>query len=62
NLLGRRYYNFGLLGSNAFTGPGRSFGPASGIDAVPEQFRAIGAPRTVSVGLRYRFGAPDPRG
>ena len=62
NLLGRRYYNFGLLGSNVFTGPARSFGPASGIDAVSEQFRAVGAPRTVSVGLRYRFGAPDPRG
>jgi outer membrane receptor protein involved in Fe transport len=53
NLLDRRYQNFGQLGSNVFTGPDRSFGPAVGIDPVREQFRAIGAPRTIWIGLRY---------
>ncbi|MGE5088888.1 MAG: TonB-dependent receptor [Candidatus Levyibacteriota bacterium] len=62
NVFDRRYYNFGVLGSNVFTGPNRSFGPASGIAPVSEQFVAVGAPRTVSIGLRYRFDAPAPRG
>jgi outer membrane receptor protein involved in Fe transport len=53
NLLDRRYQNFGQLGSNVFTGPDRSFGPAAGIDPVREQFRAIGAPRTIWIGVRY---------
>jgi outer membrane receptor protein involved in Fe transport len=57
NLFDRRYQNFGLLGANAFTGPGRTFGPAVGVDPVAEQFRAIGAPRGVWVGLRYAFDA-----
>ena len=57
NLFDKRYYNFAVLGQNFFTGPGRSFGPASGVDPVPEQFRAVGAPRGIWVGLRYRFGA-----
>jgi len=56
NAFDRRYQSFGLLGANAFTGPNRSFGPALGIDAVPEQFRAIGAPRGIWIGLRYVFG------
>jgi len=55
NLFDRRYANFALLGANAFTGPNRSFGPAVGIDAVAEQFRALGAPRGFWVGLRYAF-------
>jgi iron complex outermembrane recepter protein len=58
NLFDRRYANFGLLGSNVFTGPGRSFGPAAGIPAIPEQFRALGAPRGVFVGVRVAFGTP----
>ena len=62
NLFDRRYHNFGLLGSNVFNGPNRSFGPASGIAPVSEQFLAEGAPRTISVGLRYRFDAPGTRG
>jgi hypothetical protein len=44
-----------------FTGPGRTFGPAAGIDGVPEQFRAVGAPRGIWVGLRYRFDKPATR-
>jgi iron complex outermembrane receptor protein len=56
NVTNRRYQNFGLLGSNAFTGPERSFGPAQGIAPEPEQFRGLGAPRGFWVGLRYSFG------
>jgi outer membrane receptor protein involved in Fe transport len=55
NLFDVRYSNFGLLGLNAFTGPGQTFGPAQGIAATAEQFRAPGAPRGIFVGLRYRF-------
>ena len=62
NLLDRRYSNFGVLGSNVFTGPDRSFGPASGIDPVADQFRAVSAPRSLTLGLRYRFDTPRPRG
>ncbi len=58
NLFDRRYQNFGQLGANAFTGPDRSFGPALGIDPVREQFRAVGAPRTLWIGVRYTLGAP----
>lgn len=55
NLFDRRYYNFALLGRNVFTGPNGAFGPASGVDGVAEQFRAVGTPRSVVVGLRYSF-------
>lgn len=50
NLFDRRYANFGLLGRNAFTGPGRRFDPAQ---AVNEPFRGQGAPRGVWLGLRF---------
>jgi outer membrane receptor protein involved in Fe transport len=53
NLFDRRYANFGLLGRNVFTGPGRSFDPAQ---AVNEPFRGLGAPRGVWLGLRYGWG------
>ncbi len=55
NLFDRRYQNFAVLGSNAFTGPGRSFGPAVGFDPEPTQFRGVGAPRAVWVGLSYSW-------
>jgi outer membrane receptor protein involved in Fe transport len=58
NLFDRRYANFGLLGENFFTGPGRTFGPASGFAPVAEQFRALGTPRAVFAGVRV---ALDPR-
>ncbi|HEY7944501.1 MAG TPA: TonB-dependent receptor [Casimicrobiaceae bacterium] len=57
NLLDRRYQNFGALGSNVFNGPDRTFGPSVGMAAVAEQFRGVGAPRGIWVGLRYSFGA-----
>ena len=62
NLFNRQYQNFGLLGANAFTGPGRTFGPAVGTDPVPEQFRGIGAPLGFWIGLRYSFGRPSGNG
>ncbi len=52
NVLDKRYANFGLLGRNVFTGPGRTFDPQA---SVPEQFRAPGAPRGVWVGLRHQW-------
>ena len=58
NLFDRRYQTLAVLGANAFTGPGGSFGPASGVDPMSEQFRAPGAPRGVWVGLRYAPPAP----
>ena len=57
NLFNRRYANLGVLGSNAFTGPNRSFGPAVGVDPAREPFLAIGAPRSFWIGLRYAFAA-----
>lgn len=56
NVLDRRYYNFGVVGENFFTGPGRTFGPAAGFDPEPEQFRGPGAPRGAWLGVRYSFG------
>ena len=57
NLFDRRYQSVGVLGSNVFTGPNRTFGPSLGIDPIAEQFRSVGAPRGIWVGLRYAFGA-----
>jgi outer membrane receptor protein involved in Fe transport len=56
NLFDRRYYNFGVVGENFFTGPGRTFGPAVGVDPAPEQFRGPGAPFGAWLGARYSFG------
>jgi len=56
NVLDRRYFNFGVVGENFFTGPGRTFGPAAGADPSAEQFRGPGAPLGVWVGVRYSFG------
>jgi outer membrane receptor protein involved in Fe transport len=56
NLFDKRYSNFGVLGANYFTAPGRSFGPLAGIvDQPTEQFRGLGAPRGIWVGLSYAF-------
>jgi outer membrane receptor protein involved in Fe transport len=58
NLFDTRYYDFGLLGQNFFTGPGNTYGPALGLAPASEQFRAIGTPRGLFVGMRYAFDAP----
>jgi outer membrane receptor protein involved in Fe transport len=55
NLFDRHYFNFGVVGENFFTGPDRTFGPAVGIDPVPEQFRGPGAPFGAWLGVRYSF-------
>jgi iron complex outermembrane recepter protein len=58
NLFDRRYANFGLLGSNVFTGPGQSFGPAAGVAPVAEQFRALAGPRGIFAGIRVALDSP----
>lgn len=52
NLFDRKYANFGVLGENFFTGPGRTF---DGTNAVAEQFRGPGAPRGGWIGVRYQW-------
>jgi outer membrane receptor protein involved in Fe transport len=52
NLFDREYANLGVLGLNAFTGPGRTF---DGANPVGEQFRGYGAPRGIWVGMRYSW-------
>ena len=61
NLFDRQYANFGLLGENVFTGPDRTFGPATGAAPVMEQFRALGSPRGIFAGVRVTFGSPAKR-
>jgi outer membrane receptor protein involved in Fe transport len=56
NVLNRRYFNFGVAGENFFTGPGRTFGPAAGVDPRAEQFRGPGAPLGLWLGVQYSFG------
>jgi outer membrane receptor protein involved in Fe transport len=57
NVFDRRYFNFGVVGENFFTGPGRTFGPAVGIDPAPEQFRGPGTPFGAWLGVSYSFNA-----
>jgi len=52
NVLDVHYATFGILGRNFFTGPGRTFAPD---DAVPEQFRGMGAPFGAWAGVRYAW-------
>lgn len=52
NVFDKRYANFGVLGRNVFTGPGRTFDPQN---SVAEQFFGPGAPRGVWVGLRHAW-------
>ena len=52
NALDRRYANFGVTGTNVFTGPARSF---DGTNPRAEQFRGYGAPRGVWAGVQYGF-------
>jgi iron complex outermembrane recepter protein len=56
NVFDRRYFNFGVVGENFFTGPGQTFGPAAGIEPAPEQFRGPGVPLGGWLGVRYSFG------
>ncbi|MDB6102214.1 MAG: TonB-dependent receptor, partial [Gammaproteobacteria bacterium] len=58
NVFDRRYFNFGVVGENFFTGPGRTFGPVAGVDPRAEQFRGPGAPLGLWFGVQYSF---EPR-
>jgi len=60
NLFDRRYQTVALLGANAFTGPGNTFGPSQGIAPAAEQFRASAAPRGAWIGVRYAFDVAPP--
>jgi hypothetical protein len=62
NAFDARYYDFGILGENFFTGPDHSFGPAAGVAASVSQFRGPGAPLGAWVGVRYAFGATHAPG
>jgi outer membrane receptor protein involved in Fe transport len=62
NVFDRRYYDFGILGQNFFTGPQHTFGPAAGYDSVSEQFRGPGTPIGAWVGVRYSFGGGSAEG
>lgn len=53
NVFDRRYANFGVVGENFFTGPGRTFGPAAGFEPSSEQFRGPGAPFGAWLGANY---------
>ncbi len=57
NLFDRKYETFGILGSNFFQGG--AFNP---VNAGPEQFRAVSAPRAFYVGVRYDFTKPTAAG
>jgi outer membrane receptor protein involved in Fe transport len=52
NVFNRKYANFGVLGSNAFANPTKTFDPAN---AVAEPFYGLGAPRGAWLGLRYEW-------
>ena len=58
NVFNRRYSTFGVLGQNVFTGPGQTF-DASGASWRNEQFRSLGAPRGIWLGVSYRFGGAE---
>jgi outer membrane receptor protein involved in Fe transport len=57
NVFDRDYATMGVLGTNAFTGAGKTFDTVPG-NWADEQFRSPGSPRAAWVGVRYEFGAP----
>ena len=57
NVFDIKYSTFGVLGDNAFVGPGASFDSDSN-NWASEQFRTPAAPRAAWVGLRYDFDKP----
>ncbi len=50
NLFDNEYETLGVLGENFFNGPGRTFDAGNVTD---EQFRSVGAPRGIWVGMKY---------
>jgi iron complex outermembrane recepter protein len=62
NLFDKDYASMGILGTNAFTGTGRTFNTTIN-DWTSEQFLSPGSPLAGWVGIRYEFGgAKNPRG
>jgi len=55
NLFDGRYASVGVLGTNFFTAPDRTFGPAQGFAPAGAQFRGPAAPIGGWIGLRYAF-------
>ena len=55
NLFDKEYETLGVLGENFFNGPGRTFDAAN---VTNEQFRSVGAPRGIWIGVKYDFGKP----
>jgi iron complex outermembrane recepter protein len=55
NLFNEEYETLGVLGENFFNGPGRTFNAAT---VTEEQFRSVGAPRGIWVGVKYDFDKP----
>ncbi len=55
NIFDRDYSTLGILGTNAFTGAGRTFNPDPN-GWTSEQFQTPAAPRAAWVGVRYDFG------
>lgn len=53
NVFDTAYQSFGILGANFF--PGGVYDPTN---VQQEQFRGVGMPRAVYVGVRYDFGMP----
>lgn len=58
NLFDRRYSTFGVLGQNVFTAPGDTF-DSTAASWRSEQFRTVGVPRGVWLGMELRLGRPD---
>ncbi|HXN15611.1 MAG TPA: TonB-dependent receptor, partial [Usitatibacter sp.] len=52
NVFDQRYANFGVLGRNFFTGPGRTFAPDT---ALAEQFLGSGVPFGAWIGIRHEW-------
>jgi iron complex outermembrane recepter protein len=53
NLLNKKYYTFGVLGENFFTGPGNTY---DRINTRPELFVSSAAPIGAWIGVEYKFG------
>jgi iron complex outermembrane recepter protein len=53
NLINKKYYTFGVLGENFFTGPGNTY---DRINTRPELFVSSAAPIGAWIGVEYKFG------
>lgn len=57
NVFDKDYETLGILGTNAFTGPGRTLN-ADPDQWTSEQFQSPGSPLAGWIGIRYEFGVP----